>query len=119
MSICFPYMLLESVIPNLSGESWMSSQSTTTTETRSMLESELEDLTLPLSVLIGQTKLTIRDLLQLQQNDVLVLEKPVESDLIVQVGGKTKMGGKSGMVGRKKAVKVTRIIEEEVPGSNE
>ncbi len=41
MSICFPYMLLESVINNLSGESWMSSQSLSTHETRSVMEEEI------------------------------------------------------------------------------
>ncbi|MFP4416480.1 MAG: flagellar motor switch protein FliM [Fibrobacterota bacterium] len=119
MSICFPYMLLESVINNLSGESWMSSQSATTKETRSMLEKEIENLPVPVSTAIGQMKLTIRDLLQLQRGDVLCLDKPKDSDLIIQIGGKTKMSGKSGLIGRKKAVKVTRILEKEVPGSDE
>lgn len=119
MSLCFPYLLLDSVITNLSGESWMSSQSTSTLETRSLLEHEIESLTVPLSAIVGQTTLTIRDLLQLQKGDVVCLDRPKESDLIVQIGGKTKMGGKIGLVGRKKAVKITRIIEKEVPGSNE
>ena len=60
MSLCFPYLLLESVIPNLSGESWMSSQSTVTSETRGMLEHELESVEIPISAVIGQTRLTIR-----------------------------------------------------------
>jgi flagellar motor switch protein FliM len=119
MSLCFPYMLLESVINNLSGESWMSSQSNTTLETRAMMEHELESLDLPLSVLIGETKLTIRDLLQLQRNDVLCLDKPVESDLTVRIGDKTKMAGKSGIIGRKKAVRITQVLEKEVPGCDE
>ena len=72
-----------------------------------------------MSVVIGQTKLTIRDYLQLQHGDILALEKPYNSELSIQVGGKTKMAGKSGLIGRKKAFKVTRIIEKEVPGSHE
>ncbi len=119
MSLCFPYMLLESVINSLSGESWMSSQSTSTAETKSMMEHEIESLSLPLSAVIGQTKLTIRDLLQLQQGDVLCLDKAKESDLLIQVGGKTKMAGKSGLIGRRKAIKITAILEKEVPGSDE
>ncbi len=119
MSLCFPFMLLESVINNLSGESWMSSQSSMTKETRTMLEREIEPLPLPLSVLIGQTKLTIRDLLQLQRGDVLVLDKQKDSDLVIQIGDKTKMAGTSGLIGRRKAVKVSAILEKEVPGSDE
>ncbi len=119
MSLCFPYMVLESVINKLSGESWMSSQSTSTPETRSMVEHEIGSLDLPLRVLVGQTKLSIRDYLQLHCGDILCLDKPANSDLIVRVGNKTKLAGKSGVIGRKKAVKITRITEKEVPGSDE
>jgi flagellar motor switch protein FliM len=119
MSLCFPFMLLESVINNLTGASWMSAQSTATTETRSMLEHEIDSVNLPVSVVIGQTHLSVRDLLQLQRGDVLALDKKYDSDLLIQVGGKTKMSGKSGLIGRKKAAKRSRIIEKEVPGCNE
>lgn len=119
MSICFPYLLLESVITSLSGESWMSSQSTSTDETRSVLEEEMQDLELEVATVVGKTSITIRDLLQLQRGDVLCLDKPSESDLSIQIDSKTKMAGRSGVVGRKKAVKITRIIEKEVPGCHE
>lgn len=119
MSLCFPYMLLESVISNLSGESWMSAQSTTTKETRGILEHEIESLSLPFSVVIGQTKISIRDLLQLQRGDILCLDKKKNADLTIQIGGKTKMSGKTGLIGRKKAIEITKIIEKEVPGRDE
>jgi flagellar motor switch protein FliM len=119
MSICFPYMLLENVINNLSGESWMSSRSAATVETRTTLERELETIELPVSTLIGKTSLTIRDLLQLQRGDVLCLEKAYDSDLILQVGGKNKMAVRTGLVGRKKAVKIVKVLEKEVPGCDE
>jgi flagellar motor switch protein FliM len=119
MSICFPYMLLESVINNLSGESWMSAQSKSTIETRSIMEKEIQDIDLNIASVIGKTTITIRDLLQLQRGDVLCLEKPQESDLIVQIEGKTKLAARSGMIGRKKAIKITKVIEKEVPGSDE
>lgn len=119
MSICFPYMLLENVINNLSGESWMSSRSSATVETRTTLEHELETVELPVSTLIGKTTLTIRDLLQLQRGDVLCLDKPYDSDLLLQVGGQNKMAVRTGLVGRKKAVKVVKVLEKEVPGCDE
>jgi flagellar motor switch protein FliM len=119
MSLCFPFMLLDSVINNLTGASWMSSQSTSTTETRAILEHEIESINLPVSVVIGQSKLSIRDLLQLQRGDILALDKSYDSDLLIQIGGKTKMSGKSGLIGRKKAAKISRIIEKEVPGCHE
>ena len=119
MSICFPYLLLESVITNLSGESWMSSLSASTAETRQILEDEIQDLELTMATVIGKTSLSIRDLLQLQRGDVLCLDKPADSDLSIQIDGKTKMAAKSGLSGRKKAIKITKILEKEVPGCHE
>ncbi len=119
MSLCFPYVLLDNIIHTLSGESWMSSQSISTQETRGILEQEIDSIDLPVSAVIGQTKLKIRDLFQLQRGDILCLDKRKEDDLMIQVGGKTKMAGKTGLVGRKKAIEVTKIIEKEVPGSYE
>jgi len=119
MSLCFPYILLESVINNLSGESWMSSQSEATNETRELLENEISDITLSLSTVIGKTSLTIRDLLQLQRGDILCLDKPYDSDLAVQIEGKTKMSARSGLIGRKKAIRITNILEKEIGGCDE
>lgn len=119
MSLCFPYMVLENVINKLSGESWMSSQSASTAETRESLEHEIMSVKLPLQALLGTSTLSIRDLLQLQRGDVLCLDKPAASELLVNVGGKLKMAAKSGIAGRKKAIKITKILEKEVPGSDE
>ncbi len=119
MSLCFPYLLLENVINSLSGESWMSAQSVTTVETRGILEQEINNLSLPFSVVIGQLRLKIRDLLQLQKGDVLCLDKRKDDDLAIQIGGITKMAGKTGLVGRKKAIEITKVLEKEVPGSDE
>lgn len=119
MSLCFPFMLLDSVITNLSGESWMSSQSSTTQETKDMLSHEIDCLTLPVRAVIGRIKLSIRDLLQLQRGDILSLDKKKNTDLLIQIGGKTKMSGKTGLIGRKKAIEITKIVEKEVPGINE
>ena len=116
MSICFPYMVIESVINNLSVENWMSSQGQATSETRETMEKELKDVGIDLSTVIGHTTITIRDLLQLQRGDVICLDKPYNSDLAVQIGGKTKMAGRAGLIGRKKAVRITSIVEQEVPG---
>ena len=119
MSICFPYLLLESVITRLSGESWISGMSVSTEETRACLERELQDVDITLSTIIGKSSITIRDLLKLTGGDVLCLDKPAGGDLLVQIDGKTKMAARSGLFGRKKAIKITRILEKEVPGCHD
>jgi flagellar motor switch protein FliM len=84
-----------------------------------VLEHELESVELSMATLIGKTTLTVRDLLQLQRGDVLCLDKAYDSDLVVQVEGKNKLAARPGLIGRKKAIKIVKILEKEVPGSNE
>jgi flagellar motor switch protein FliM len=114
ISLCFPYMLLESVITKLSGESWISGQRTTTQETRRLIETELATTELGVTAVIGETSLSIRDLLQLQNGDVVVLDKLAQSDLAVKIGDKPKFLGKVGIVGRNKCIQITALIDREV-----
>ncbi len=114
ISLCFPFIMLETVISKLSGESWISGQRTTTQETRRVLETELNSTELPVTSIIGEAKLKLRDLLQLQNGDVVVLDKLADSDLTIKISGKPKFFGKVGVVGRNKCVQVTSLIDMEV-----
>ncbi len=112
MSLCFPYMFLEPIIDKLSGEKWMSAQRSSTNETKNIIKNEIENVDIPVKVIIGETEITVRDLLQLQESDVICLDKPEKSDLHLKINGKTKMACRPGLVGRKKAVQITKIINK-------
>lgn len=114
MSLCFPFILLESVMEKLSGESWISAQKTTTQETRRLVEKELGSTRAQVRCEIGETKLSVRDFLQLGVGDVLVLDKLASSDLVLFVEDRPKFLGKPGVVGRSKSVQITAIIDREV-----
>ncbi len=114
ISLCFPFILLESIIDKLSGETWIASQKTTTQETRRLVEREIGETQIEVSAQIGKTILSVRDFLQLEKNDVLVLDKPANTDLVIQVGDKPKFLAKIGVMGRKKSVQVSSIIDRNV-----
>lgn len=114
MSLCFPFILLESIMDKLSGESWISAQKTTTQETRRLVERELSTTQTMLRAQIGETTLTVRDFLQLAVGDVLVLDKLATSDLVLFVEDRPKFLGKPGVVGRNKSIQITGIIDREV-----
>jgi flagellar motor switch protein FliM len=114
MSLCFPFILLESIIDKLSGESWISAQKTTTQETRRMVERELSSTAAMLRAEIGSTRLSVRDFLQLSVGDVMVLDKLTQSDLVMFVEDRPKFLGKPGVVGRSKSFQITGIIDREV-----
>lgn len=114
MSLCFPFILLESIIEKLTGETWISSHKTTTQETRRLVEKELGETQAMISARIGSTGITVRDFMQLEKDDVLVLDKQANSDIVIFVGDQPKFLAKPGIVGRKKSVQVTSVIDREV-----
>ncbi len=116
MSLCFPYILLEGVINKLSGESWIASQRSSTLETKKIMENEISPTSVDVQACIGETKISVRDYMQLVKGDVIVLDKLVGSDLTVKVNDVPKMRGRPGKVGRKKAVKITSFYSKEELG---
>jgi flagellar motor switch protein FliM len=114
MSLCFPFVLLESIIDKLSGESWISAQKTTTQETRRMVERELSTTNAMLRAEIGATQLSVKDFLQLSVGDVMVLDKLAQSDLTMYIEDRPKFLGKPGVIGRSKSFQITGIIDREV-----
>ena len=63
---------------------------------------------------VGETKMNVRDFLQLNIGDVLVLDKLATSDLTVFVEDRPEFLAKPGVVGRNKSIQITSIIEREV-----
>lgn len=119
INFCFPYILLESIIDKLSGETWIAAQKTTTQETRRIVEREIGETNVELCCKIGDLELTMRDLLQLQNGDVLVLDKPASSDLVVTIEDKPKFLAKPGTSGRKKSLQITSIIDRQAGDNDE
>ena len=61
----------------------------------------------------------MRDLLQLQNGDVLVLDKAASSDLVVTIEDKPKFLAKPGTSGRKKSLQITSIIDRQAGDNDE
>ncbi|MEG3069893.1 MAG: FliM/FliN family flagellar motor C-terminal domain-containing protein [Candidatus Syntrophopropionicum ammoniitolerans] len=62
-----------------------------------------------LTVLTGQTQITVDDFLHLQEGDVLLLDKKVNDDMDLYVGEFLKYKVQPGKLGSKLAVQVTAL----------
>ncbi len=113
MSLCFPYIMLESIISKLSGESWIAAMAQPTEENKRLMSSEIQPLAIKVQVLLGRTTITVRDLLQLHIGDILCLDIPAKGDLVIQIEEKDKFSGRPGLVGRHKAVQIKDIYRRE------
>lgn len=113
MAICLPYILIEPILPRLSAHNWFSAtQREATPETLARLQGRLEEARVPLSVRLGEANLTVRDLLGLEKDDVIVLDQRVTDRLLAYIGNKPKFWAEPGKMGSRLAVRLTGLVEQ-------
>ena len=115
VNFCIPYLSIEPAIKNLNTKYWFSSN-----YTKKELDDYRPDITkkiiktpLTIRAILGESTLSISDILSLQAGDVLNLEKNISKELEVKVGHLNKFKGILGIHNKKYAIKITDIIMEE------
>ncbi|MBN2144223.1 MAG: flagellar motor switch protein FliM [Candidatus Aureabacteria bacterium] len=112
-SICFPFVYLEPIMSSLSAQHWIAAaQKKPTEDMKISLKKNLEKSSLTCSAILGKTLLTIRQLLELKKNDVIMMEQKVRNPLLVQVEEKNEFLANPGIIGKRKAVQLVSIVTE-------
>lgn len=116
INLCLPFVTLETVISKLTAHFWLAHQETNGVEqTRRKLLAKINSVPLELTAIAGETELTIRDFLQLQEGDVIPLDKAAGTDLVLLVEDKPKFKVQPGFIRRRMGVQITAVeIEGEV-----
>ncbi len=114
MNFCIPYITIEPIIAKLSAQYWYSSiRKGSTSENIEVIRKRLEVVTLPVIVELGSIDITVREILSLKKGDVInLVNTKLNSDMKVKVTDKVKFLARPGVVGHKKAVQITGIVEE-------
>ena len=68
---------------------------------------------------LGETYITIKDLLDFRIGDVIKLEKHIDEEIDINIQKKKKFKGKLGLVGKSIGVQITRAILENNDGEEE
>ncbi|MCL6635392.1 MAG: flagellar motor switch protein FliM [Peptococcaceae bacterium] len=113
INLCLPFPLLEPVISQLAYQRRFGPQAAAVDEgERKRLQYWLGFPMIELTVLAGQTRITVNDFLQLQEGDVLLLDRKVDQDMDVYVGEQLKFKAQAGALGRQLAVQITALAAE-------
>lgn len=116
VNICMPYAALEPVAPNLSAHYLFGSgQKVEAGKHVDELRHRVETMHVDVAVGLGETTVTVGELLGLADGDVVKLDTRTGESLVVRVGERTKFYGKPGRVGSRLAVEITDVI----PGEGE
>ncbi|UFU01033.1 flagellar motor switch protein FliM [Radiobacillus kanasensis] len=111
INICIPHVVLEPIIPRLSVHYWMQTKSTSHSkpEEYKNLTKSIEKTAVDVKVLLGETNISMNDLLHLRLNDVISLNQSIDEPLALHVGSEPKFRVQPG---KKKSKLAVQIIDE-------
>jgi len=110
VNLCYPYFTLEPVMAYLNVETWANRERGRRESVEDERLEQLDRVTAPVRVVLGQADVYLRDVMNLEEGDVLQLDTPVKEDVVVFVGSRPKFLGRPGLIGKRRAVRLTRPI---------
>ena len=114
MNICYPYMWVSSIIssPDVQEKILFGNKEATADE-KEIIQENLLQTPVNLSVLLGRTHISIRDFLDLQLGDVILLENRTDALLPVLINNKHAFNGVVGLRKKRLAVRIDSIEKGE------
>jgi len=111
VNLCLPFTLLDPVIVQPAQKRFGAHISADEKE-RKKVEYWLGLPKIELTVVTGQAQITVRDFLQLQEGDVMVMDRKMDQDMDVYVGENLKYKAQAGTLGNQFAVQITAMAGE-------
>jgi len=111
LTICYPYISLEPVLTKLSAQNWIDA-----TKKKSLEESvqsnqdNLQNISVPLSLVMANTSMKMRDFMTLQTGDVVSTDIAIESPSELYVNKRLKYKCRPGLYGKRRAAQITELV---------
>lgn len=116
MSMCIPFNAIESVLGKLAQQSWLGYRPKAASEQQQRcLLRNLRRSSVGVTAYLGHARIRLSDLRSLRVGDLIVLDKPVEKPLVLQIEGRNKFAGTAGVFRGRKALRLTRAAQIDEP----
>lgn len=113
INLCLPHVVLEPVIQKLSMHYWMNEKKYDATKKEyAVLRSNVENSIVEVKAKLGDSRITIQELLNLDVGDVIKLREHVGDPIVIDVGGYPKFLAQPGKRHRQMAVQIIKPISE-------
>lgn len=113
INLCLPHVVLEDILPKLTAHHWLSAnKKTSNPEEHTAVKRKIKRTRVPFIVELGQSQITLKDLVDLTPGDVIPLNQPTDRPLLVKLGNRPKFLAQAGTVKGKVAVQIHTPIEE-------
>ena len=113
VSLCYPFFTLESILPRLTQQTYVSKSRPSREELREQNLARLEKTYVELVAELARGRATFRELQELQIGDVLRLDTEIDERAVLYVHEEPKFYGVPGRKGRRNAVLITEQIESD------
>jgi flagellar motor switch protein FliM len=118
MNICFATFAFDNILAKLSTQKMSSIRATKYygITAKEVLSHHLEKTKLPLRIELGTSKLSVKEILDMEKGDIIRLETKINDDQKVRTGSQILFYGRVGMANNHKAIKITRkVLDEQKP----
>lgn len=114
MNVCLPFFTLESVMDKLNTKFWYANMQEQDDEKyNDFIEAMIRRVDIPVKAVLGKSRISLNDFVNLQLGDIIRLDSNVDSDLNIYVGNIKKFTALPGTNKDKYAVRVTSVFREE------
>lgn len=114
INFCIPHLVIEPIMGRLNTKHWFSTNEDENLSVyRPQVEKRLETALIPISVVVGNTSVTVDEFIGLQVGDVITLDSYVNSDFKVMIGKLLKFYAKPGLSRGKYAIQITSVVRKE------
>ncbi len=114
LTVCYPYVSLEPVIMKLSAQNWTDSTKRKNVEhDRIINSSNIGMVKTELAAVLLNTDIKLGEFLQLRIGDVVRSEKKINSPVEVYINKRRKYEARPGMSGKKRAIQIIDVINEQ------
>ena len=113
ISLCIPHLVLEPLMQRLSAQVWVASnrRHPVTPETQAQVLARLAPAPLKVTAILGETALSIDELLSLRVGDVVLLGNATRMQAQLRVVNQIRFAGTPGIYAGRKAVRITTCLE--------
>lgn len=108
-TICFPSRALDPILEKLSTSSWQT-QENISRKNINVIEDYIKFSKIDVSVEIGRLDMSVREIMELEKDDVIELNKPIHAPMLLRVDDRAKYFVKAGVEGNKKAFEMVRPL---------
>lgn len=114
VNFCLPFFTLEDVMDRLNTKYWYSSMQENRDEHyEEYIETMIRRVDVPIKAVLGKSRISVGDFMNLQVGDCIRLDSKVENDMDIYVGNIRKFTALPGANKDSYAVRITSVIREE------